>query len=386
MDEADIEYTLLNKKECMLYQIPPATATGYKADDWKECMWRGRMLVTAKSNDLFIKFVHVSGDKIGDSLVEMCVKDGDCDKFVERTQDSSRYFALRVVDGAKKTSIGLGFEDRNDSFDFISCLQDFKNRNVVEKADPIPTKDFSLKEGQKITVNLKGLKSKPKKDQSASGGGGALGGFLPAPPGGNSRKLDQPSLGAPTIAPPSATTGTPFIASPPALAPAASNHDDDDFFSGFSGFQSATVAPAAPATSFNGAFQSAPLQATAVNVGAPLQSVPVQLPPASSGSPLVAFGGLDFNMNTSTEPSGAVGAATQPAPVQATFVSAPPAAPAAGAAFDPFAQFPLSASAAPPLQPAAPLVATNVVAHPPAAGGPQPQKDGSNDPFDIFKM
>lgn len=197
--EDEIEYTLLNKNECMLYQIPPATAAGHKADDWKDCVWRGKLRISAKANDLFIKFVHASGENLGNSLVEVQVVDGECDKYVERATDSSRYFAIKVVDasGAKKTFIGLGFKERNDAFDFNCTLQDFKNRNVVEKTDPIPTKDFSLKEGEKITVNFKGIKK--KKDTTPVSAGGGIG-ILPPPPSGNTRKHDQVSPLAPPTA------------------------------------------------------------------------------------------------------------------------------------------------------------------------------------------
>jgi len=231
MDD-EIEYTLLNKNECMLYQIPPATAAGHKADDWKDCVWRGKLRISAKGNDVHIRFIHASGENMGNSLVEVVIVDGDCDKYVERATDSSRYFAIKVVDasGAKKTFIGLGFKERNDAFDFNCTLQDFKNRNVVEKQEPIPTKDYSLKEGEKITVNFKGIKHKKKDAAAPISTGGGLG-FLPPPPSSSARK--QGEFASPMAPPPTA-------ASAAAAAPA------DDFFCDFDDFQSATTT-AAPA-------------------------------------------------------------------------------------------------------------------------------------------
>jgi len=367
MDDA-IEYTLLNKKECLLYTIPPATAKGHMADDWKECVWRGRLLITGKGNDLYIKFVHASGDNMGKSLVEVKIDDGECDQFVERTLDSSRYFAIKVVQDQKKTFVGLGFEDRNDAFDFNCCLQDFKNRNMVEKAEPVATKDFSLKEGQKITVKLKGLKTKKKEPTQAVSGLG--GGFLPPPPG-NSRKQES-SGGAVSSAFPSPATSATTAA------------DDDDFFGGggFSGFQSA--APIVPATTaapasngMNSGFApAAPLVGTAVNVGqptAPLTGVPVatpvQLPPTTTQNNDL-FGDFDFGT-----PAAKPAAPAPPIQAYAVNTTATPAKD-----LDPFSQFNF---AAPPAQPT-PLTATNVNTNAPPAQKSNPLN--GTDPFDIFNL
>lgn len=75
--------------------------------------------------------------------------------------DSSRYFVVRVIQpGTKKTAfLGFGFEDRNDAFDFNAALIDFKTRNDEPETEGLPgisgeKVDYSLKEGQKITVGL----------------------------------------------------------------------------------------------------------------------------------------------------------------------------------------------------------------------------------------
>lgn len=45
----NIEYVLLNKPECYVYNVPPSTrGRGHKAGEWTNCIWRGRLQVAAK--------------------------------------------------------------------------------------------------------------------------------------------------------------------------------------------------------------------------------------------------------------------------------------------------------------------------------------------------
>lgn len=79
---------------------------------------------------------------------------------VESVSDSSRYFVLRVVDrdSGQHASIGLGFEERGDAFDFRVALQDFhrliSGEKAAEPAEEGSKIDFSLKEGQTIKINV----------------------------------------------------------------------------------------------------------------------------------------------------------------------------------------------------------------------------------------
>jgi hypothetical protein len=81
----------------------------------------------------------------------------------------------------------MGFQERNDAFDFNAAVQDFQRTLKAEKEavsrPSEPSKDYSLKEGETITVNLKNIK--PKEKKPATGPGLApSGGLLPPPPGG----------------------------------------------------------------------------------------------------------------------------------------------------------------------------------------------------------
>ena len=84
----------------------------------------------------------------------------------------------------KRAFIGVGFKERSDAFDFNVALQDFikyksgaSKPSAILSADYTP-KDYSLKEGQTITVKLKtskktdggGDKEKSQRPSTTSGG------------------------------------------------------------------------------------------------------------------------------------------------------------------------------------------------------------------------
>ena len=88
---------------------------------------------------------------------------------VEQVVDSSRFFAVRVVDGPRKAILGIGFEDRSDAFDFGVALQEVRrhmdaaaasngrNPNGSKKGATVPATekmDYSLKEGETISITI----------------------------------------------------------------------------------------------------------------------------------------------------------------------------------------------------------------------------------------
>ncbi|RKU45891.1 hypothetical protein DL546_008369 [Coniochaeta pulveracea] len=94
---------------------------------------------------------------------------------VEPAVDSSRFFALRVQDpSGRKATLGFGFEERSDSFDFSVGLQEARKALGIETAEERSAaqvsqkkavkkeeetkKDYSLKEGETITVSFGGSK------------------------------------------------------------------------------------------------------------------------------------------------------------------------------------------------------------------------------------
>lgn len=191
-DVDDVEFTLLNKRQAKVYQIPPAaSAAGHRAEDWKESIWIGRCRIVGKGSTLYIKLL--DSDNAG--LFAQCIiPNGDHEKYVERTVDSSRYFVLKITNDQRHAFIGFGFSDRNDAFDFVSALDEFKAKFIEGGAEgnrgpmiAAPSKDLSLKEGETITVNLKGLSTSQrrtedrKQNASATNGSAAVPLLMPPP-------------------------------------------------------------------------------------------------------------------------------------------------------------------------------------------------------------
>ena len=211
----DIEYVILNKKECFAYNVPPATsASGYKAADWSNCIWKGRLQVCSKGQILVIKLL----DSNTGAIFAACPipPNVDIDKIIERTVDSSRYFVLTMSDkSGRKAHLGMGFDDRNDAFDFNATIQDFKRQletpqDVIKPVVKVqPASDLGLKEGQKITVNLKPLRAPPTTQSSS-----APISFLPPPPGKSRQVVEQTSSGGDLLDFDGPTTSsTPAVAS-----------------------------------------------------------------------------------------------------------------------------------------------------------------------------
>lgn len=139
---------------------------------------------------------------------------------VEQVLDSSRFFAVRVQgEGGRKAVLGIGFEERSEAFDFSVSLQEVRKTLGIDANASGPSaagkgrrpgagavkkeeekkqeekRDFSLKEGETITINIggrgAGRRNRERTDESSSSGVG--GGFsLPPPPGSGGVFLPPP--------------------------------------------------------------------------------------------------------------------------------------------------------------------------------------------------
>lgn len=201
-----------------VYNIPPMTpGKGHVAALWPGEDNKGQIF-TARLRVLETAVTQASGEeKVKADIVLEDPRSGQlfaaapytAAAVVEPASDSSRFFALRVQDEAgRKATLGIGFEERSDAFDFGVSLQEAqkalgwaqsgppgKKPAVEERRDSAEKRDLSLKEGETITVNLPARFGR-RKPQNAGGGGG----------GGGEEVSDDASLSSFSLPPPPSST------------------------------------------------------------------------------------------------------------------------------------------------------------------------------------
>lgn len=182
-DPTVVERVRVTLKNAHIFKIHPRkSASGWRGADWRDEIWVGTCKVVDRRDQTAIMLLHKTNATTADhtattsNIFAICLalEPGAVDRCI----DSSRYFVLRVENSqGDRKYIGLAFNDRNDAFDFNASLEDAKRERQVEAAllssptsstSPTATSssnnDYSLKEGQKIHVNI----SKCKLNSSAS--------------------------------------------------------------------------------------------------------------------------------------------------------------------------------------------------------------------------
>lgn len=229
-----IQRVLFVASSVHVYKVPPITSTsGFNAASWTQnprdhiFTCRARVIETAipsptqnEPEKEKVSTAVLLEDPNSGELFAACPYTHPA--AVERANDSSRFFAIRVVgEGGMKATLGIGFEERAEALDFSIALQDARKVLGLEQqpaqnsrpgrrpapAAPAPEKkDFSLKEGEMITVNIggkgrRGASETASPSQSSDtdalfsikpppGGGGAVP-FLPPPPSASSVKKER---------------------------------------------------------------------------------------------------------------------------------------------------------------------------------------------------
>ncbi|KAK5660369.1 hypothetical protein OQA88_12910 [Cercophora sp. LCS_1] len=196
-----------------VYNIPPISTRGHLAASWTEDP--KRHIFTCRLRIIETAIPSPSSSSDSDKVkVDIILEDPSTGQLfaaapyvaravVDPAIDSSRFFALRVQDpSGRKASLGIGFEERGEAFDFGVALQEAQkglgigeagvSAGAVAKEKKTEEKrDYSLKDGETITVNLSGTKfgrnkirPPPAERQDEGSGSGSLQGFaLPPPPG-----------------------------------------------------------------------------------------------------------------------------------------------------------------------------------------------------------
>ena len=136
---------------------------------------------------------------------------------VEPVTDSSRYFVLKIVDGKSKRHafLGLGFRERMQASDFNAAIDEHrqylrrkKEADAYKKqfsSSAEASKDYSLKEGEKITIQIKKSPNAKKSGRLSLGEGKGptmvAGGLLAPPPPGGTKKKEAPAAAATSPSP-----------------------------------------------------------------------------------------------------------------------------------------------------------------------------------------
>ena len=111
----DIEITLTTLPLAHVYKLPPRPDTrGWNCQQWpkENHIFSGRVVIVAKGSLCTIRLMDVEKG----TLFAQCPLDNDNPHLsVEPALDSSRYFVLRVSDGAGRHAyLGMGFVERSD--------------------------------------------------------------------------------------------------------------------------------------------------------------------------------------------------------------------------------------------------------------------------------
>jgi hypothetical protein len=215
-----------------IYAIPPLTSNkGFNAGPWTappkptaQNIFTARMRVletstpssSPSSQDTLTVTINLEDPSTGELFAASPYLS---EAVVQPALDSSRFFAIRVVgEGGMKATLGIGFEDRGDAFDFGIALSEArkvlgwekKANKGSEKSEVF--QDFSLKEGEKIHIHVGG---KGRKESGGFGSGSAA--------ETSSGKEDGQALFSIAPPPPPASGGGFSGFAPPPPPPPASN-------------------------------------------------------------------------------------------------------------------------------------------------------------------
>lgn len=155
MQDPDIiERVRVTIQNAHVFKLPPrqTVSVGWRGADWKDKVWQGTVKVVERADMTAVLLV----DRTSGSIFAVCpVKEGAVDRCI----DSSRYFVLRIENAnGRHGFIGIAFNERNDAFDFNTALEDSRREREAE-SNPLPaytgpSKDYSLKAGEKIHVSI----------------------------------------------------------------------------------------------------------------------------------------------------------------------------------------------------------------------------------------
>eukprot|EP00579_Thalassiosira_antarctica_P012816 CAMPEP_0201934112 /NCGR_PEP_ID=MMETSP0903-20130614/32942_1 /ASSEMBLY_ACC=CAM_ASM_000552 /TAXON_ID=420261 /ORGANISM="Thalassiosira antarctica, Strain CCMP982" /LENGTH=274 /DNA_ID=CAMNT_0048474235 /DNA_START=201 /DNA_END=1023 /DNA_ORIENTATION=- len=208
-----IEQRLLKIDEIFIYRIPPMrSADGHRAEDWNLAtpLATCSLIVARRDNDLCINIMAERpkpGAPAGATETYQYAQSNvqidnsnpghKIEHWVNPVVDSSRYFAVRIKDSktGREAFIGVGFRERTDATNFRMSIEDYINslkreekatalrekfeqslslgdQSSGESGDanleklPFPKSSLSLKEGEKIHININSNGANPANKHS----------------------------------------------------------------------------------------------------------------------------------------------------------------------------------------------------------------------------
>ncbi|KAK3697554.1 hypothetical protein LTR37_017385 [Vermiconidia calcicola] len=224
LPDSAIQRVTLVANNVHVYGIPPiASNRGFSASSWTapkqptaQEIFTARLRVIETSIDSKIKADIVLED--GNTGELFAAAPYTSSAVVQQANDSSRFFAVRVQgEGGMKATLGIGFEDRSPALDFNIALAEMRKvlgmenagsgpGNLNGKLDGAnePKQDFSLKEGQKIHIQVGNRGRRQGVGDTAANNDDSSALFSIAPPPGSAAKAQND---LPSIAPPSTVAG-----------------------------------------------------------------------------------------------------------------------------------------------------------------------------------
>ncbi len=222
LPDSAIQRIVFVANDVHVYGIPPIASTrGFSASSWTSP-------TQPTAQQIFTARLRIIETSIEPNIkVDIILEDGNTSELfaaapytqtavVQQANDSSRFFAVRVQgEGGMKATLGIGFEDRSPAMDFNIALSEARkvlgldstaggrsqdsNSNTLQESK----EDFSLKEGQKIHIELGGKGRIAASQDTATKQDDSAALFSIAPPPGAAKAHHD----APSIAPPPAVAG-----------------------------------------------------------------------------------------------------------------------------------------------------------------------------------
>ncbi|KAK4998514.1 hypothetical protein LTR66_002260 [Elasticomyces elasticus] len=214
MSSPPIERVLFSCQTVHVYQIPPLTSTrGFSASAWTappaptaRQIFTARLRIVERSTDVHIvTSILLEDARTGDLFAEAPYT---APAVVQQASDSSRFFAVRVQgDGGMKATLGIGFGERSEAFDFSIALAETRKVLGMEGSSAHATgsakkdleepkkADFTLKEGEMLRIEVGGKGRRVRREERKVDGeedGAALYSIRPPPGSGTMPSLPPP--------------------------------------------------------------------------------------------------------------------------------------------------------------------------------------------------